>query len=108
MDLAAKHAHVRACKVEIEAFYEGLFAGPTPGKYILHKPSPLLFLPLIIVDYPEEEEAERLFNVADADYNDLQVRLNKESTALTLLVKAYKALGLCLAKLQEASLNIYA
>ncbi|KAF8602697.1 hypothetical protein BDV93DRAFT_185522 [Ceratobasidium sp. AG-I] len=83
VDLAQKMTHIEECKEKIEAFYAGLFAGHTP-------------------EYPEEEEAESRFLVAEIDYTAIQSRINRESTALVLLVRAEKALRLCIAKAGEA------
>lgn len=86
-DLAEKEIHIKECKEKIDALYEGLFAGPTP-------------------EYPEEEEAEQWFMASQFNYNNIQIRINRESTALMLLVRAEKALRLCITKATEA--RVYA
>lgn len=102
--MAQKITHIQECKEKIEALYEGLFSGPTPGTLspfhtISHSVCPYTIL--CVAEWPEEEEAERRFLLSETDYTNIQSRINKESTALVLLVRAEKALRLCIAKAVE-------
>lgn len=82
-DLAEKVAQINDIKAKMTALYDGLFNGPTP-------------------DYPEEEEAERRYNMAEATYTRTQSDMNKCSTALTLLVRAEATIGTCISHVWEA------
>ncbi|KAG8725994.1 hypothetical protein FRC12_023816, partial [Ceratobasidium sp. 428] len=87
IDLAHKTKTIKECKEKIDELYQGVFGGHTP-------------------QYPKEEEAERRFNDSEAEYTNCQVRLNKETNALTSLVKAEKALRICLGKLHEVQTSL--
>ncbi|KAG8748053.1 hypothetical protein FRC10_009805 [Ceratobasidium sp. 414] len=86
IDLFQKAQTIKDCKEKIDALYQGLFSGPTP-------------------DYPEEEEAERRFGRSKGEYTSCQVQLNNETTALTKLVNAEKALRICVNKLRDVQMS---
>ncbi|CAE6460508.1 unnamed protein product [Rhizoctonia solani] len=102
-ELAKKASQITELKSKIEELYEGLFAGPTPGKITeFGYSSEALISFAVRIDYPEEERAESHLKAIETQYHRTQTYLNKYSTAITLLMKAEKTIRTCTNKLNEA------
>ncbi|CAE6515325.1 unnamed protein product [Rhizoctonia solani] len=105
LDLAEKAKQVAELKTKIEGLYEGLFAGPTPGKIAeLGHSNEALISFAIYIDYPEEERAESRLKNVEKQYHLTQTSLNNHATAITLLMRADKTIDTCTNKLKEAGI----
>jgi hypothetical protein len=89
-------------QAELDALYERVFAGSTPGQHHRTRNRNRLFLMSISLDFPQEDEYEDRVSTTEAANYQAQSEYTQEAQTLAVLNQADEALKNCLNFIKQA------
>jgi hypothetical protein len=89
-------------QAELDALYERVFAGSTPGKHHHTRSRNRLFLISVSLDFPQEDEYEDRASTTEAANYQAQLEYTQEAQTLAVLNQADEALKNCLNFIKQA------